>query len=256
MNKKRYTVGELAKLSGATIRTIQYYDRINLLVAQRDKNKKLRYYNKNDLMRLQQILFYKRIGMPLKEIKNHLTNFNDFSDMKKILNKQADILFQQEMEIKMNLIIIKVVENSIELNPDKDIEPIIKLICGLNKQTVLDYANVEYDEQTKKVFQSRDIDYREIIDFYWQWKQLILEAAALKLNSNQYENEAGYQLGEKWDRFTKNATDDPEILAEYERGSDLSDQWPEEDLFLYNFSKAFIEAAHRYYLERKGEIND
>src|SRR5699024_3419304 len=130
MKEKRYTVGELAKLSGATVRTIQYYDRINLLVAQRDKNKKLRYYNKNDLMRLQQILFYKRIGMPLKEIKNHLTNFNDFSDMKKILNKQVDILFQQEMEIKMNMIIIEVVKNSIEMNPNKDIEPIMKLICG------------------------------------------------------------------------------------------------------------------------------
>lgn len=63
-------------------------------------------------------------------------------------------------------------------------------------------------------------------------------------------------MGEKWDIFIKNATDDPDILAEYERGSELSDQWPEEDLILYNFSKGFIEAAHRYYLERKDEIND
>lgn len=256
MQEKFYTVGELAKLSGTTIRTIQYYDKINLLVAERHSSKNSRYYNKNDLMTLQQILFYKRIGMPLKDIKNHLTNVNDFSDMNKILNKQADILFQQEMEIKMNLVIIEVIKNSIETNPDKDIEPIMKLICGLNKQTVLDYANVEYDEKTQNVFQSKGVDYKEIIEFYWKWKPLVLEAAALKLNNNQYEHQAGYQLGEKWDQFTKGATDDPDILAEYEKGSEQSHQWPEEDLFLYNFSKDFIESAHRYYLERKGEMND
>lgn len=256
MQEKLYTVGELAKLSGTTIRTIQYYDKINLLVAERHSSKNSRYYNKNDLMTLQQILFYKRIGMPLKDIKNHLTNVNDFSDMNKILNRQADILFQQEMEIKMNLVIIEVIKNSIETNPDKDIEPIMKLVCGLNKQTVLDYANVEYDEKTQNVLHSKGVDYKEIIEFYWKWKQLVLEAAALKLNNNQYENQAGYQLGEKWDKFTKGATDDPDILAVYEKGAEQSHQWPEEDLFLYNFSKGFIEAAHRYYLERKGEMND
>lgn len=257
MQEKFYTIGELAKLSGTTIRTIQYYDRINLLVAKRDTNTNLRYYDKNDLMTLQQILFYKRIGMPLKEIKSLLTNFDDISDMKKILSKQANLLFEQEMEIKMNLVIIAAIKNSIEINPDQDIEPLLKVVSGLNKQTVLDYADVEYDEETKKLFKNNNDDYKEIIEFYLQWKQIILEATALKLNNNQYENQAGYQLGEKWEKFIKHATNnDPAIVEAYEKGSELSHQWPEEDLFLYNFSRAFIEGSHQYYLEKKGEVND
>lgn len=255
--EKLYTIGELAKLSGTTIRTIQYYDKINLLVAQRDSNKNLRRYTKNDLMTLQQILFYKRIGMPLKEIKKHIQNFNDTSDMKEILKNQADILFQQKMEIKTNLIIIEAIKTSIDINPNQDLEPIMKLVCGLNKQTVLEYADVEFDDKTKKVFEDKNNDYSDIIEFYWQWKQLILEAAALKLNNAHYENQAGYQLGHKWEEFIKNSTaGDPEMKMAYENGLEQSHQWPEEDLFLYNFSEDFIEGAYNYYLKKKGEVND
>lgn len=70
MSQKISTVGELSRLSGATIRTIQYYDKINLLEAKRDEKKNIRYYSNTDLMTLQQILFYKRLGFSLKEIKN------------------------------------------------------------------------------------------------------------------------------------------------------------------------------------------
>jgi len=46
--EKLYSIGELAKLSGTTIRTIQYYDKIDLLVAKWDKNSNLRYYTQSD----------------------------------------------------------------------------------------------------------------------------------------------------------------------------------------------------------------
>lgn len=260
MTERLYTIGELARLSGTTIRTIQYYDKINLLIAQRNSNKSLRYYTKNDLMTLQQILFYKRIGMPLNEIKKHLRNFNDTSDLKEILNNQADILFQQEMEIKTNLMIIEAIKSSIDLNPDQALDPIMKLVCGLNKQTILEYTNVEFDDKTKQVFEDKVndySDYNEVIEFYWQWKQIILEAAGLKLNGMHYESQAGYQLGHKWDEFVKNATDEgPEMMLAYEKGLEQSHQWPEEDLFLYNFTLDFIEGAYNYYLKNKGEMND
>src|SRR5690625_2324834 len=163
MSEKLYTVGELARLSGATIRTIQYYDKINLLEAKRDEKKNIRYYSKTDLITLQQILFYKRLGFPLKKIKNQLINFDEAADIKQILKNQADILFQQEMEIKMNLAIIEAVNASIDTNPGQNLEPIMELVLGLNKQTILDYANIEFDEKTKKLFNDKYDDYNEVI---------------------------------------------------------------------------------------------
>ncbi|CAD2073504.1 MerR family transcriptional regulator [Jeotgalicoccus coquinae] len=256
MHEKMYTVGELSRLSGATIRTIQYYDKIDLLKANRDVKKNIRYYSKNDLMTLQQILFYKRLGFSLKEIKTNLINFDDVADIKNILQSQADILFQQEMDIKLRLTIIQAVNNVLETDPNQDLEPFTELVLGLNKQTILDYANVEFDEETEELFNDKYDDYNEIIEIYWQWKQLILEAASYKLNSTDENSQIRLQFGRKWDDFTKSVTaEDPDAAAVFEKGLEDSAKWPEEDLFLYNFSNDFIEDAHNYYLT-KGDVHD
>jgi len=57
---KYYSIGELSEISGATIRTLQYYDQIGLLEAKRNESN-LRYYTEKDLILLQQILFHKRV---------------------------------------------------------------------------------------------------------------------------------------------------------------------------------------------------
>jgi len=251
MSEKMYTIGELASLSGVTIRTIQYYDKINLLKAKRDSKKTIRYYSKTDLMTLQQILFYKRLGFPLKKIKNHLKNFDGLADIKHILNEQADILFQQEMEIKMNLTIIKAINASIDTNPAQNLEPIMELVLGLNKQTILEYENVEFDEKTKALFDEKYDNYNEIIEIYWKWKQLILEAVSYKLNSTHRENRVRLQFGRKWNDFKKSIMDDdPDAIMAFEKGLEENEKWPQEDVFLYNFTKDFIEDAHNYYLKR------
>ncbi|WP_010274414.1 MerR family transcriptional regulator [Paenibacillus senegalensis] len=258
MTEKLYTVSELARLSGTTVRTIQYYDRINLLVAKRNGEKNARYYTNSDLMKLQQILFFKRIGLPLNEIKHHILNSENASDIKQILKNQAELLLRQEMEIRMTQTIIKAILASIDADPKQNLEPIIKLVLGLNKQSVLDYANVEFDQQTQQLFENQsEDDYQELIRIYWQWKQLVLEAAAYKLNDVSYQSQAGYQLGLKWDEFVNHTTeDDPKMLTAYTKGLEQSDQWPEEDIFLYNFAKDYIDGAHHYYLTKKGDAID
>lgn len=256
MHEKMYTIGELSRLSGATIRTIQYYDKIDLLKANRDVKNNIRYYSKNDLMTLQQILFYKRLGFSLKEIKTNLINFDNVADIKNILQSQEDILFQQEMDIKWRLTIIQAVNNVLETDRNQDLEPFMELVLGLNKQTILDYANVEFDEETEELFNDKYDDYNEIIEIYWQWKQLILEAASYKLNSTDENNQIRLQFGKKWDDFTKSVTaEDPDAVSVFEKGLENSAKWPEEDLFLYNFSNDFIEDAHNYYLT-KGDVHD
>lgn len=75
MRKEKFcSIDDLAKLSGTTIRTIQYYDKIDSLVAKRDENSNLRYYTQSDLLILQQILFYEKLGFSLKEINLEIRN--------------------------------------------------------------------------------------------------------------------------------------------------------------------------------------
>ena len=65
---KHYGVKAVAKLSGVSVRTLHYYDKIGLLKPTNRTEAGYRYYGEDELLRLQQILFYKELDFPLKEI--------------------------------------------------------------------------------------------------------------------------------------------------------------------------------------------
>ncbi|MER0122511.1 MerR family transcriptional regulator [Streptococcus sp. ZJ100] len=71
-----YLVKEVAQLSGVSIRTLHHYDHIGLLCPQKAENG-YRYYTEENLEQLQQILFYKYLGFPLKNIRELLGNDTD-----------------------------------------------------------------------------------------------------------------------------------------------------------------------------------
>jgi DNA-binding transcriptional MerR regulator len=67
-----YTVKQLSDLAGVTIRTLHHYDEIALLKPSRLGDNGYRYYDDDALFRLQQILFYREIGLELAQIKDVL----------------------------------------------------------------------------------------------------------------------------------------------------------------------------------------
>ena len=66
------SISQVAKLTGVSIRTLQYYDEIGLLKPSELTAAGYRMYDDNALQTLQQILFFKELGFPLKEIKEIL----------------------------------------------------------------------------------------------------------------------------------------------------------------------------------------
>lgn len=64
----QYTVKELARLTGLTPRTLRYYDAIGLLRPGRDRENAYRLYGSAEVDRLQQILLYREMGLPLEVI--------------------------------------------------------------------------------------------------------------------------------------------------------------------------------------------
>ncbi len=69
-SEKTYTIGDLAKLAGVSVRTLHHYDQIGLLQPEeRDPENDYRIYRHSDLLRLQQILFFRELDFPLKEIQ-------------------------------------------------------------------------------------------------------------------------------------------------------------------------------------------
>ncbi len=95
------TVKEVSKLSGVSIRTLQYYDNIGLLQATAHTQAGYRMYDENALERLQQILLFRELEFPLKDIAKILKS-PDF-DQEKALHQQIELLELKKEHIE-NLI--------------------------------------------------------------------------------------------------------------------------------------------------------
>jgi MerR family transcriptional regulator, thiopeptide resistance regulator len=89
-----FTVKQLSKLAGVTPRTLHYYDSIGLLKPSRVGDNGYRYYGEDALLRLQQILFYRELDIPLDDIRKIMAEsrfdvLGALQSHKDALNKQV-----------------------------------------------------------------------------------------------------------------------------------------------------------------------
>lgn len=95
------TVNDVSKLTGVSVRTLQYYDRIGLLKPSAYTESGYRLYDDTALERLQQILLFKELEFSLKEI-NRIIDAPDF-DRNKALEQQIQLLTMKKEHLE-NLI--------------------------------------------------------------------------------------------------------------------------------------------------------
>ncbi len=88
-----YTVSQLAKLAGVSVRTLHHYDEIGLLRPSRVGANGYRYYDEPAVLRLQQILLYKELALSLDE-KRDLLDRPDF-DVLRALEDHRQALQQR-----------------------------------------------------------------------------------------------------------------------------------------------------------------
>jgi DNA-binding transcriptional MerR regulator len=84
-----YSVGQVARISGVTVRTLHHYDQIGLLTPSGRSAAGYRRYSEEDLQRLHQILTYRELGFPLEEIAELLT---EPADVQAHLRRQHELL--------------------------------------------------------------------------------------------------------------------------------------------------------------------
>lgn len=90
---KTYTVNELARLAGVSVRTLHHYDEIGLLKPAFTGENRYRYYGEEELLRLQQILIHRELDIPLIEI-GAILDAPDF-DRLETLQRQRERLEEQ-----------------------------------------------------------------------------------------------------------------------------------------------------------------
>jgi DNA-binding transcriptional MerR regulator len=80
-----YTVKKLAALSGVSIRTLRFYDTIGLLKPAYYGDNKYRYYEEEQILMLQQILFYRELGFSLGDIQRIISS-DDFNNIDALIS--------------------------------------------------------------------------------------------------------------------------------------------------------------------------
>ncbi|RLQ94237.1 MerR family transcriptional regulator [Falsibacillus albus] len=103
-----YTVKKLGRLAGVSTRTLRYYDEIDLLKPARINSSGYRIYGQKEVDRLQQILFYRELGVSLEKIKEIMTSPS--FDGARALQEHHELLLDKRRQLDL---LIRNVEKTI-----------------------------------------------------------------------------------------------------------------------------------------------
>ena len=91
----KYTTGEIAKLCGVTVRTVQYYDTRGILVPAELSEGGRRLYSEDDLKRMKIICFLRDLGLPIDSISQLLSEDDPGSVISLLLEQQEKDLKEE-----------------------------------------------------------------------------------------------------------------------------------------------------------------
>jgi DNA-binding transcriptional MerR regulator len=148
-----YTVKQISKMAGITPRTLHYYDEIGLLKPTCVGENGYRYYAEQALLRLQQILFYRELDMPLDDIRD-LLGRPDFDVPSALVSHKKKLL----VRIAHLEQLIQTVDETLDHLKGKTQMPTKKLFSGFSAEEQAQYekeAMQMYDPETVKASNAR-----------------------------------------------------------------------------------------------------
>jgi len=104
------TVKEMSSLTGVSIRTLHYYDQIGLLHPSEVTDAGYRKYSESELARLQQILLFRELEFPLKDIREILDS-PDF-DQKKAIEQQIRLLYLKKEHLDALILLAREIKST------------------------------------------------------------------------------------------------------------------------------------------------
>ncbi len=116
----QWTVGRLAELTGVTVRTLHHYDAIGLLTPSGRSTAGYRLYDAADLARLQQVVLYRRLELPLDEIAELLDA--NISPEAHLARQRAAVIARRDELTELVGAIDRALERTMDQRPATDTE--------------------------------------------------------------------------------------------------------------------------------------
>ncbi|GAB2986934.1 transcriptional activator Mta [Mucilaginibacter puniceus] len=152
-----YTVKQLAKMAGISVRTLHLYDKMKLLRPAIRTRAGYRLYSEAELLRLQQILFYKELDFALKDIKQILDE-PDF-DVSKALESHKKALGLKKSRINT---LLKTIDNTLHNLKNKTMMNADELYDGLSPQQAAAYRKEAIETYGKEVVEHAETHLKKL----------------------------------------------------------------------------------------------
>lgn len=211
-----YTVQKLAKLAGVSSRTLRYYDEIGILKPARINSSGYRIYGESEVNRLQQILFYRELGVSLESIKDIVTAPS--FDGSKALREHREKLLEKRMQIDMLIAnvdkTIALTEGRIEMSDKEKFEGFKEKLIEDNEKKYGEEIRSKYGDDVVNSSNKKIKGMTE--EQYSQWK--LLEERVIETLKEAYATgDPAGELGQKaadlhrqwlsytWNKYSKEA---------------------------------------------------
>ena len=120
----KYTTGEIAKLCGVSVRTVQYYDSRDILVPSKLSEGGRRLYSEDDLKRMRIICFLREAGVPISRIGELFTEEHPEKVISILLDQQEQELLEEIAEGQKKLEIVESIKRELKDLPNFSVESI------------------------------------------------------------------------------------------------------------------------------------
>ncbi|MGM9568381.1 MAG: MerR family transcriptional regulator [Clostridia bacterium] len=162
----RLTIKETAELMGISIRTLHYYDEIGLLVPEKKADNGYRFYDTDDIMELQQILFFKKLDFSLKEIQEMMSSSS--YDCRFALERQRGFLLSKRHHLDEMISMIDKVLGGNPMTKENEMKSEAELTAQYAEEVKLRWGNTpayrEFQEKEKNLDDSSRLRIKEDAD--------------------------------------------------------------------------------------------
>lgn len=178
-----YTVQKLGRLAGISTRTLRYYDEIGILKPARINSSGYRIYGQAEVDRLQQILFYRELGVSLESIKDIVTA-PSFDGAKALREHREKLLEKRQQLDKLIDNVEKTIaltEGRIEMKDKEKFEGFKKKMIDDNEKNYGEeirkkYGNDTVEKSNAKLMNMTEEQYDEVTKLAQQVTETLAEA--------------------------------------------------------------------------------
>lgn len=199
-----YTVQKLGKLAGVSTRTLRYYDEIGILKPARINSSGYRVYGQGEVDRLQQILFYRELGVSLDRIKKIITSPS--FDGTQALREHREKLLEKRKQLDVLIAnvdrTIQLSEGRIHMSDQEKFEGFKKKMIENNEKEYGEeirkkYGNGTVDQSNAKLMNMTEEQYEEVTKLEKLVKETLAEAFATGDPANDIAQKAA-DLHRQW----------------------------------------------------------